>query len=240
MTTTLQKPAARAESVFSRFQVALLRLSRGRFVLLRLLSCGDLKLLREVTGKALLCSAVIEFVAPWCYSFGTVLDFFRWLAPRWASSGPARVWGRSCEGGKRSFEEFQRVQRFKRCSSHVQERARAHSRVVLNCPGLDIAHRRLVQSERRYGAEPRPCPGFLGWNLPRRRGFSGWLILSAAPLLVNCRASWIPADICYISPLGLVMFPDGTSSRPWNKRQEEQAHTRHKHHFYHWLKPGAG
>ncbi len=145
--------------------VALLRLSRGRFVLLRLLSCGDLKLLREVTGKALLCSAVIEFVAPWCYGFGTVLDFFRWLAPRWASSGLARVGGRSCESGKRSFEEFQRVQIFKRCSSHVQERARAHSRVVLNCPGLDIAHRRLVQSERRYGAEPRPCPGFLGWNL---------------------------------------------------------------------------
>ncbi len=25
---------------------------RGRFVLLRLLSCGDLKLLRDVTGKA--------------------------------------------------------------------------------------------------------------------------------------------------------------------------------------------
>ncbi len=107
--------------------VALLRLSRGRFVLLRLLSCGDLKLLRDVTGKALLCSAVVEFVAPWCYGFGTVLDFFRWLAPRWASSGPARVGGRSCESGKRSFEEFQRVQRFKRCSSHVQESERAHT-----------------------------------------------------------------------------------------------------------------
>ncbi len=65
-----------------------------------------------------------------------------------------------------SEEELQAS--FKRCSSHVQEsqeRERAHSRVVLNCPGLDIAHRRLVQSERRYGAEPRPCPGFLGWNL---------------------------------------------------------------------------
>ncbi len=35
-----------------------------------------------------------------------------------------------------------------------RERARTQ-RVVLNCPGLDIAHRRLVQSERRYGAEPR-------------------------------------------------------------------------------------
>ncbi len=33
--------------------------------------------------------------------------------------------------------------------------------------------------------------------LRRRRGFSELLVLSAAPLLVNCRASWIPADICY-------------------------------------------
>ncbi len=64
----------------------------------------------------------------------------------------------------RSSREF----RYSRESSHVQEsqeRERAHSHVVLNCPGLAIAHRRLVQSERRYGAEPRPCTGFLGWNL---------------------------------------------------------------------------
>ncbi len=26
---------------------------------------------------------------------------------------------------------------------------------------LDTAHRQLVESECRYGAEPRPCPGFL-------------------------------------------------------------------------------
>ncbi len=52
---------------------------------------------------------------------------------------------------------------FKRVKS--QERERAHSRVVLNCSVLDIAHRRLVQSECRYGAEPRPRPGLLGWNL---------------------------------------------------------------------------
>ncbi len=91
------------------------------------------------------------------YGFGTVLDFFRWLVPRWASSGPARVGGRSCENGKHSFEEFHRVQE----SQERQERERAHSRVVLNCPSLDIAHRRLVQSERRYGAEPR----LHGWFL---------------------------------------------------------------------------
>ncbi len=51
--------------------------------------------------------------------FGPVLDFFRWLAPRRASSGPARVGGRSCESRKRSFEEFQRVKRFKRESAHT-------------------------------------------------------------------------------------------------------------------------
>ncbi len=48
---------------------------------------------------------------------------------------------------------------FKPCSRESEsqkrrERAR-RSRVVLNRPTLDIAHRRLVQSERRYGAEPR-------------------------------------------------------------------------------------
>ncbi len=40
------------------------------------------------------------------YGFGTVLDPLRWLVPRWASSGPARVGGRSRENGKRSFDEF--------------------------------------------------------------------------------------------------------------------------------------
>ncbi len=52
-----------------------------------------------------------------------------------------------------SSTEFKRVKR--------EERERALSRVVLNCPLLDIAHRRLVQSERRYGAEPR----LHGWFL---------------------------------------------------------------------------
>ncbi len=45
-----------------------------------------------------------------------------------------------------------------RSTRELQEREeseRAHSHVVLNCQGLDLAHRRLVQSERRYGTEPR-------------------------------------------------------------------------------------
>ncbi len=100
-----------------------------------------------------LSSAVVEFVAPWCYA----------LARSWTSSdgwfqGEPPADRRALEGavakaGSVSFERFQRVQRFKRAS--------CTQRVVLNCPVLDIAHRRLVQSECRYGAEPRPCPGFL-------------------------------------------------------------------------------
>ncbi len=41
--------------------------------------------------------------------------------------------------------------------SRERRESGAHSRVVLNCPGLDLAHRRLVQSERRYGAEAPPA-----------------------------------------------------------------------------------
>ncbi len=58
------------------------------------------------------------------YGFGTVLDSLRWLVPRWASSGPARVGGRSCENGKRSFDEFHRVQK----SQERRARARALAR----------------------------------------------------------------------------------------------------------------
>ncbi len=123
------------------------RVSRGQFVLLR----GNSAAWRHRESSPLLCSAVVEFVAPWCYGFGTVLDLPRWLASRWASSGPARVGGRSCESGKRSFEEFPRVQRFERV-----KRERAHTGTsFLTVRFLDIAHRWLVQSERRYGTEPR-------------------------------------------------------------------------------------
>ncbi len=48
---------------------------------------------------------------------------------------------------------------FKPCSRESESQKRRalarRSRVVLNRPTFDIAHRRLVQSERRYGAEPR-------------------------------------------------------------------------------------
>ncbi len=66
------------------------------------------------------------------------------------SSGPS---GSSLpEGEMREQEE----------SPGAQERASVHWRVVLNAPILDTAHRRPVESECPYGAEPRPCPWFLG------------------------------------------------------------------------------
>ncbi len=58
--------------------------------------------LRDVIGE----SSPLQSSNSWLrYSFGTVLDPLRWFVPRWASSGPARVGGRSRENGKRSFDE---------------------------------------------------------------------------------------------------------------------------------------
>ncbi len=57
--------------------------------------------------------------------FGTVLDPLRWLVPRWASSGPARVGGRSRENGKRSFDEFHSSR-----ESRERRRRARRSRVV--------------------------------------------------------------------------------------------------------------
>ncbi len=85
-------------------------------------------LLRDVTGKAL-CSAVVEFVAPWFCGFGTVLDFINGWFSRWESSGPARA----LEGAaSRSFRDVQAM--FKRVRAPEEERRARRSRVVLNSP----------------------------------------------------------------------------------------------------------
>ncbi len=128
-------------------------MSRGRFHALLWKLCWLASLSRDVTGKALLSSEVVEFVILWCYGFGTVLDFFGWFR---CESPAGRLPGQPCARWSAQL----RVQEHKR-----EKRESAHSRVVLNCSVLDIAHRRLVQSECRYGAEPRPRPGLLGWNL---------------------------------------------------------------------------
>ncbi len=103
--------------------------------------------LRDVIGEALPSSEVVEFVILWCYglarSWTSLVGFVVRVQRAGFQVSLARVGARSYEF--RSTRELQ----------EREERERAHSRVVLNCPSLDIAHRRLVQSERRYGAEPR-------------------------------------------------------------------------------------
>ncbi len=49
-------------------------------------------------------------------------------------------------------------------SKRVQEHKKRESCTLARCfkqSDLDTAHRRLVESECLYGAEPRPCPWFL-------------------------------------------------------------------------------
>ncbi len=56
---------------------------------------------------------------------------------------------------------------FKPCSreSERQKRASAPLARRFKTDQLGPAHGRLVESDCPYGAEPRPCPGLLGWNL---------------------------------------------------------------------------
>ncbi len=108
------------------------RVSRGRFGFLRGKPCSS----SHVGFHVLLCdvTALAVFDSHVCYLSQPVL--------RRDSSGPSfRRW-------RASFVNRKSYKRGSRESARTQ-------RVVLNCPGLDIAHRWLVQSERRYGAEPR-------------------------------------------------------------------------------------
>ncbi len=50
----------------------------------------------------------------------------------------------------------------KRESRSTRERENVDAPRLLNCPVLDTAHRRLVESECLYGVEPCPCP----WDIP--------------------------------------------------------------------------
>ncbi len=88
--------------------------------------------------------SVVTLLVLRCYGFGTVLDFFRWLVSRRESSGPA------------SRSRVARTGRESR-STRESERENADAPRLLNCPVLDTAHRRLVESECLYGVEPCPC-----------------------------------------------------------------------------------
>ncbi len=115
-------------------RVSSFRVSRGQFVLLRGKLCSS----SHVGFHALLCD-VTALARSWTSPDG-------WLR------GERPADRRALEGAVATAGSV--ASRSSRESRDSRERARTQ-RVVLNCPGLDIAHRRLVQSERRYGAEPR-------------------------------------------------------------------------------------
>ncbi len=110
-----------------------------------------------MTSPGKLPSAIVEFVAPlrlW-HSLRPINGWF----PRRGSSGPARVVGRSRENGKRSFRDVQAM--FKRVRAPEEEKRAGASLARHFKQSVFFGHpqRRLVQSERRYGAEPR-LPGW--------------------------------------------------------------------------------
>ncbi len=74
----------------------------------------------------------------------------------------ARVQVRARAGRERVKSEAPEKLRalFKRCS-----RERFATGALFSTVQLGPAHGRLVESDCPYGAEPRPCPGLLGWNL---------------------------------------------------------------------------
>ncbi len=121
------------------------RVSRGQFVLLRGKLCSS----SHVGFHALLCD-VTALAWSWTSPDG-------WLrgerpADRRALEGAVVKAGSVASRSSREFRDSRDVQR-----EHTHT-----GTSFLTVRFLDIAHRRLVQSERRYGAEPRPCPSFLG------------------------------------------------------------------------------
>ncbi len=76
-------------------------------------------------------------------------------ADRRALEGAVAKAGSIASRSSREFRDSRDVQEGKRESAPT-------GTSFLTVRFLDIAHRWLVQSERRYGAEPRPCPSFLG------------------------------------------------------------------------------
>ncbi len=88
------------------------------------------------------------------YGFGTVLDPLRWLVSLWESSGPA---------SRSALRAFERAVTSSGApeSCKREERASTRTRLIFSTVRFGRPQRRLVQSERRYGAEPR----LRGWFL---------------------------------------------------------------------------
>ncbi len=84
-----------------------------------------------------------------CYGFCTVLTSPRWLVSVGVKARVQRT-------GFRVVRESDRREKQEARESF------AHWHVVFKQSDLGPAHRRLVESECPYGAEPHPCPWFLG------------------------------------------------------------------------------
>ncbi len=106
-----------------------------------------------ICGRRVLCwdGPRVMLLVLWCYGVYKVFDSpscLRLSQPvlRRESSGPS---GSSLHALESELRE-------------QEERESADAAHLLNCPILDTAHRRLVESECPYGAEPCPCP----WDIP--------------------------------------------------------------------------
>ncbi len=133
---------------------SLFRASRVQLHALLWKLCWLASLSRDVTGKAPLSSEVVELVILWCYGFGTVLDFFGWFR---CESPAGRLPGQPCARWSAPL----RVQEHQRVAREEEKRARGRAS-SFQLSGLDAAHRRLIESDCPYGAEPHPCPWFSG------------------------------------------------------------------------------
>ncbi len=115
---------------------------------------------RDVTEKALLSSAGVEFAF-----FAVMPPILRIRLDGWFSRCRGQSSGKSASR-QRSYERYSRdVQEPRHVRERVQERVQERDLQLARCFStvqLAPPHGRLVESDRPYGAEPRPCPGLLG------------------------------------------------------------------------------
>ncbi len=90
-----------------------------------------------------------------------------------ASRQRAKKYQQSYERCSRDVQESHESQE-PRESSQEHARERFATRALFSTVRLAPAHGRLVESDCPYGAEPRPCPGLLGWNLSSVISFHFW------------------------------------------------------------------
>ncbi len=98
-------------------------------------------------------SPPLKSLSSWRYGFGHGLRLL-WLVLLWESSGPAS------RSALRAFERAVTSSGAPESCKERRERARGRAS-SFQLSGLDAAHRRLIESDCPYGAEPRPRPGLL-------------------------------------------------------------------------------